>query len=209
MGFTEIARLFTRFDGSYAFARWARPIAPIVFGVEDQTLATIKGAIEAIVVLANHKLTDHDPELGANLLMFFIRDWDELTDIPDLDRLVPELGPLVARLKNADANQYRLFSFDEDDAIKAAFVFLRMDEALSDIPAKDLALAQAAQVILLWSDQAFADRGPLGMVGDTVILRPDIASVIHAAYDPVMPPVSRDLSHAIRLAARVAQSPKI
>jgi hypothetical protein len=208
MDHTDIARLFTRIDGSYAFARWARPIAPIVFGVEDQTLPTIKGAIEAIVVLANHKLTDHDPELGANLLMFFIRDWDELTDIPDLDRLVPDLGPLVARLKKVDANQYRLFSFDEDDAIKAAFVFLRMDEALSDIPAEDLALAQAPQVILLWSDQAFADRGPLGMVGDTVILHPDIASVIHAAYDPVLPPVSRDPSHAIRLEARVAQSQK-
>ncbi|MEK6215812.1 MAG: hypothetical protein N2B03_01200 [Boseongicola sp.] len=208
MDLTDIARLFTRPDGSYAFARWARPIAPIVFGVEDQTLPTIKGAVEAIVMLANHKMTDHDPELGANLLMFFIRDWDELTDIPDLDRLVPDLVSLVARLKNADAHQYRLFSFDGDDAIKAAFVFLRMDEALRNTPAEDLALAQAAQIILLWSDQAFADRGPLGLVGDTVILAPDIASVIHAAYDPVLPPVSTDPSHAIRLAARVAQSPK-
>ena len=33
-----VARLFTRADGSYLFARWGRPIAPVVFGVEEETV---------------------------------------------------------------------------------------------------------------------------------------------------------------------------
>ncbi|MEM7753899.1 MAG: hypothetical protein AAF230_10820 [Pseudomonadota bacterium] len=203
MSQADIERHFTRSDGSYLFARWGRPIAPVVFGVDDATLSIVKGAIEAVVALANHKMTEMDPELGTNLLIFFIREWDELPETPDLDRLLPDLPALVTRLKEADANQYRAFRFDPDGAIKAAFVFVRMDAALSAVPAEDLALAQAAQTILLWSDTAFMDRGPLAEVGGRVILNPDIAGVIRAAYDPVMPAVATDPSHALRLAARI------
>ncbi|MGR3514295.1 MAG: hypothetical protein ACU0GG_16155 [Paracoccaceae bacterium] len=198
-----VEQSFTRSDGSYLFARWGRPIAPVVFGVDEATLSIVKGAVEAVVALANHKMTDLDPELGANLLVFFIRDWSELPATPDLDRLLLDLPDLVARLAAAEANQYRAFRFDPDGAIKAAFVFVRMDAALSDVPAEDLALAQAAQTILLWSDTAFMDRGPLATVQGRVILRPDVAGVIRAAYDPVMPAVATDPSHALRLAARV------
>ena len=203
MDHTDIERQFTRSDGSYLFARWGRPIAPVVFGVEDATLSIVKGAIEAVVVLAGHQMMDRDPELGANLLVFFIRDWDELTATPDLDRLLPDLPELVARLKGADANQYRAFRFDPEGAIKAAFVFVRMDAALADIPAEDLALAQAAQTLLLWSDRAFMEHGPLATVEGRVILNPEIAGLIRAAYDPVMPAVATDPSHALRLAARL------
>ncbi len=35
----EIETLFTRGDGSFAFARWGRAICPVVFGVDDATLA--------------------------------------------------------------------------------------------------------------------------------------------------------------------------
>ncbi len=201
----DVEKMFTRSDGAYLFARWARPIAPIVFGVEDQTLSVIKGAVEAVVAMAGHKMTETDPELGANLLFFFFRDWDELLETPDLDRLVPDLAPLVGRLKEADANQYRLFRFEPDGAIKAAFVFVRMDGEMSKVPAEDLALAQVAQTIVLWSDMAFREKGPLGQVGEKVVLRPDIAAVIRAAYDPVMPAVADDASHAMRLAARAAR----
>ena len=48
----SVQDLFTRKDGSYLFARWGRPIVPVVFGVEDATLSVVKGAIEAVVVLA-------------------------------------------------------------------------------------------------------------------------------------------------------------
>lgn len=199
----QVEAAFTRSDGTYLFARWGRSIAPVVFGVDDATLGVVKGAIEAMVVLAGHEMTDLDPELGVNLLVFFIRDWDELTATPDLDRLLPELPELVARLKAAEANQYRVFRFDPEGAINAAFVFVRMDAALSDIPAEDLALAQAAQTILLWSDTAFMDRGPLATLDGRVILNPEVASLIRAAYDPVLPSVATDPSHALRLAARI------
>lgn len=204
MDHARIETCFTRSDGSYLFARWGRPIAPVVFGVDDRTLSVVKGAIEAVVVLAGHKMTDMDPELGANMLVFFFRDWNELAEVPDLDRLLPEMDDLLARLRAADANQYRAFRFDEAGAIKAAFVFVRMDASLSEVPAEDLALAQAAQTILLWSDTAFSDFGPLAEVGGKVMLNPEVADVIRAGYDPVMPAVATDPSHALRLAARIS-----
>ena len=202
----QVEALFTRADGSFAFARWGRPIAPVVFGVEDQTLSVIKGALEAIVTLAGHEIAETDPELGSNLMVFFMRDWAELPEVPGMDRLVPGLTPLVARLQEADANQYRVFRFDEAGAIKACFVFLRMDAHLSEVSAETLALGQVAQSILLWSDIAFRDQSPLAVAGKTTILRPDIARVIRAAYDPVLPAVSNDSTHALRVAARVGVS---
>jgi len=198
-----ITALFTRSSGDYAFARWGRAIVPIVFGTDDATLATVKGAIEAVTLLAGHHMAEHDPELGVNLMVFFFRDWDELLSVPDLDRMVEGLTPTVARLKAAEANQYRAFRFDEDGAIKAAFVFIRMDEQMAKLPAADIALLQAVQVILLWSDTAFKDRSPLVRAGDTAVLHPDIAALIAASYDRIMPATARDPSHALRLFARL------
>lgn len=199
----EIEALFTRADGQFAFARWGRPIAPVVFGVTDESLAVIKGALEAVMVLADHQMSETDPELGSNMMIFFFREWDELPQVPGLDRLVPDLEPLVVRLKETDANQYRIFRFDDVGAIQACFVFLRMDAHLSDVPAETLALSQIVQSVLLWSDMAFRDRSPLAVAGDKTILRPDVAALIRAAYDPVLPGFSQDNSHALRLAARI------
>ena len=205
MDATSIESLFTRSDGSYLCARWGRPVAPIVFGVEDATLSVVKGAFQAVCALAGHEMAEMDPELGVNAMVFFFRDWDELLAVPDLGRMIEGLEPLVARLKAAGANQYRVFRFDAQGAIRACFVFLRMDAQLQALPAETLALSQVAQSMLLWSDRAFADRSPLGQLEDgRVVLRPDIAGVIRAAYDPVMPAVARDPAHALRLAARIA-----
>jgi hypothetical protein len=198
-----IAALFTRADGSYFFSRWGRPIVPVVFGGDDKTLSIFKGAIEAIVTLAGHKMAETDVELGANLMVFLLRDWEELLAVPGLNAIVPELDRLCPRLKAQGANQYRLFRFDPQGAIRAAFVFLCMDDALSVMPAEDLALAQAAQVICLWSDQAFRGQSPLAKVDQLVILRPEIAGVIRASYDRVMPEHSADPSHALRVYARL------
>ena len=202
----EIEALFTRDSGEFLFARWGRPIVPIVFGVEDETLSTVKGAFEAVVTLANHKMAETDPELGANCMVFFFREWQELLDVPDLDRLIPDLAPLVDRLVAADANQYRIFRFEDDGAIRAAFVFLRMDKELSKVPAETLALSQVVQTILLWSDTAFRSASPLAIAGDATILRPDIAALIRATYDPVLPGAAQDPSHALRLFARLEPS---
>ena len=197
-----VAGLFTRCDGSYLFARWGRPIVPVVFGVDDATLGVVKAAMQAVVALAGHEMEEVDAELGANLMMFFCKDWDELRGVPNLERLVPGLDALCDRLIAAEANQYRIFRFDPAGAIKAAFVFLRMDAHLSALPAETLALGQAVQEIVLWSDLAFREASPLAMVGDVAVLRPDIAGVIRAGYDLVLPAVATDASHALRLAAR-------
>ncbi len=201
---TEIEALFTRGDGQFVFARWGRPIAPIVFGVQDATLSVVKGALEAVCAASGHKLAETDPELGSNFMVFFFRDWSELPAVPDLDRLIPDLGPLVERLQTADANQYRIFRFDDAGAIKACFVFLRMDDHLAAVSADVLALSQVVQSMVLWSDTAFRDKSPLAILENgTTILRPDISALLRAAYDPVMPAASQDTSHALRLAARV------
>jgi len=201
----QIAPLFTRADGAFLCARWGRPIVPVVFGVTDAVLPVAKGAIEAVAALAGHELAETDGELGANLMVFFLSDWDELPLVPNLEKMVPDLGPLCARLAAAGANQYRTFRFDERGAIKAAFVFLRMDAALAEMPAEDLMLVQAVKVMLSWGEGAFTETSVLGQVGGHVVLRPDLAALIRAAYHPMLPVVARDAAHALRLAARMPE----
>lgn len=198
----DVTALFTR-EGGYSFARWGRPIVPVVFGVEDETLQVVKGAIEAVVGLAGHQMDEQDMELGANLMVFFLRDWSDLEGVPNLDRLIDGLSPLVARLQAANANQYRMFRFDEQGAIRAAFVFVRMDAALADVPAEVLALDQAVRMILLWGENAFP-KGTLVEAEGKTVLDPVIAGVIRAAYSPVLPAVAQDPAHALRIFARLA-----
>ena len=57
--------------------------------------------------------------------------------------------------------------------------------------------------MLLWSDTAFRQRSPLAVAGGATILRPEIAALIRAAYDPVLPATTRERSHALRLFARL------
>jgi hypothetical protein len=201
----DVETLFTRQDGSYGFARWGRPISPVVFGVEDATLEIVKGALEAVVTLVGHQMAETDPEFGSNLMMFFFREWEELLDVPDLERMIPDLKTLVGRLQEADGTQYRAFRFDNDGGIQAAFVFLRMNDAMSQIPAEALALGEAVQTIVVWGSKAFSETSPLAVMPDSgaTVLRPEIAAVIAAAYDRMMPVASEDASHALRLFARL------
>src|SRR5210317_1388926 len=150
----RVEQCFTRSDGSYLFARWGRPIAPIAFGIQDDTLSILKGAIEAICTMVGHQVAETDPELGSNLMFFFFREWADM----------------------------------------------------AAVPADTLCLSQVVQSFLLWSDRAFTDRAALAKTPQGhVILRPDIAEIIRAAYDPVLPSMARDPSHALRLFARVGQ----
>ncbi|MEC7763933.1 MAG: hypothetical protein VX874_18665 [Pseudomonadota bacterium] len=200
----EIENLFTR-QGAYRFARWGRPIAPVVFGVEDATLSVVKGALEAVTTFAGHAMAETDPELGANLMIFFFRDWMELAEVPNLDRMIPDIGKIAARLAKAEAVQYRTFRFDEAGGIKAAFAFIRMGGGMEKLPAETVAMMQAAQIMLTWGDGAFAEVSPLAKHPDNgmVMLRPEIAGLIRAAYDPVMPVAANDAAHALRLSARM------
>ena len=139
---SEIERMFTRTDGNYVFARWGRPVCPVVFGVKDETLVIMKSAIEAVCIAAGHHTDELDLELGSNLMMFFFSDWEELRAVPDLDQMIPQLDNVVDRLVAAQANQYRAFRFDDQGAIQACFVFLRVDEALQQLGADSLALSR-------------------------------------------------------------------
>ncbi len=76
---------------------------------------------------------------------------------------------------------------------------------MSALPAETLALGQVVQ-----ADPAVVETAPLqsarrwrASTGGATILRPEIADLIRAAYDPVMPDVADDASHALRLAARL------
>ncbi|MBW7056889.1 hypothetical protein KY389_09300 [Paracoccus bogoriensis] len=189
----EIERLFTGQDGQFSCARWGRPVAPVIFGLADQSLDIFRGAIRAGFAHARHPLAETDPEMGANLMLFFLRDWQELEDVPDLDALTGQAG-LPARLAAASggrgADHYRIFRFDADGGIRACLGFLRMSGALAEAHP-----AQLAEAVMMRSALNFARD-----VQPSVSL----AALIRAAYDPVLPVASRDPSHALRLAARMA-----
>ena len=206
MNAEEVEAYFTRSEGGYKFARWARPMAPIVFGVDDATLPVVKGAVQAVAALAGIEVSETDPELGSNLMFFFFSDWEELLEVPNLDKLVPNLSSMVAQLAAAEANQYRLFRFEKSGGIKACFVFLLMDAVLSELPAETLCLTQVVQSILLWSDHAFLSQSPLAILPDgRAVLRPEIGNLIRASYDPTLPELAEDKSHALRVFARLSQ----
>ncbi|MGH1367190.1 MAG: hypothetical protein ACRBCL_01135 [Maritimibacter sp.] len=202
----QIGELFTQ-AGDYRFARWGRAIVPVVFGVEDAALSVIKGAIEAVAASVAHPVGETDPELGANVMIFFFERWDELLELPKLGEMIPDLASRVARLKTAQATQYRAFRFDNDGAIQASFVFVRMAGGMEELPAETIALTQAVQIMLTWGEGAFAQQSPLGIdpASGAAVVRPDIADLLRAAYDPVLPPAADDPSHALRLFARLAQ----
>lgn len=186
-GADEIAALFTRDDGFF-LARWGRPVAPVIFGLADESLSIFRGAIGAVYAHAGHPLAETDPDMGANLMMFFLRDWGELAGIPDLDRLTGQ-ADLPARLAAASADQYRLFRFDPEGAIRACLCFVNMGGKLADTHPALLA-------------ETLAVRSTLTFARD-VVPSAEIAALIRAAYDPILPDTASDPSHALRLAARL------
>ena len=196
----EIAGLFTT-DGRYRFARWGRAVAPVVFGVEDDTLALIRGAIEQVLAVAGLPMAARDPELGANAMLFFFREWEELLAVPDLEAL-------VARLGAREAARYRLFRFDEAGAIRACFSFVRMGGALAEAPADVLAMQEALGLVLTWAPGAL-ERAPAAMAplqrdeDGRLGLSAPAARLLAAAHDPALPAVADDPSHALRLWARM------
>lgn len=184
----QIAPLFTRADGRYLCARWGRPVAPVIFGLADESLDIFRAAIRAAYAHAGHPLTETDPEMGANLMIFFCRDWHEMEDIPDLDLLTGD-PDLPARLADQGADQFRIYRFDGDGGIRACLEFVRMSGALADAHPAQLAEALAMRSLLTFAQD--------------FVPSPGMAALIRAAYDPVMPVAGTDPSHALRLAARM------
>jgi hypothetical protein len=59
-------------------------------------------------------------------------------------------------------------------------------------------------MFLLWSDDAFKEKSPTLITSNgVIILRPLIADIVRAVYEPTMPVVSTDKSHALRAQARI------
>lgn len=187
----EIAALFTTEDGGFLCARWGRPIAPVIFGLADETLDIFRAAIRAVAADAGIGVVEIDPDMGSNMMTFFVRDWQELRGVPDLDRLT-DRPDLPDRLADASADQYRLFRFDADGGIRACLTFLRLSGALADAHPAQLAETLAVRAMLTFARD--------------VTPTPQLAALIRAAYDPVLPIAATDPSHALRLAARMTAS---
>lgn len=195
---------FTRSMGGFRFARWGRDLAPVIVGTDDQGCRIFEDGIRAVAAVARLPVGELDPELGANLLVFLVNDWEELHQAPNLVRLIPNLGDLVAELAGQGANQYRVFNFDENGAIRLCIVLIRYDEEMQRVSAQTLAVSQAYQSMLLWSDRAFADETPIALTEDGLcVIKPRHAALLAAAYDPVLPPASTEPALAHRLAARI------
>lgn len=201
----RVERLFTRSDGRFRFARWGRSPAPVVYGTNDEGVRIVEETLASVAGLAGLELTELDPELGANFMVFFCRDWGELPEVPNLARLIPGLDGLMGELSQAGANQYRLFGFDGAGAIRICITLIRYDAELRRVSAQTLAVSQCLQGLLLWSDLAFAAESPIAVIADTgrCIVKPWFQALIRAAYEPAIPAVSQDASLALRLAARV------
>lgn len=203
----RVENLFTQSNGKFHFARWTRPLAPVVFGTDDTTLDTIKDAIRMVASLGDLSLQDVDFEVGANFIILFCNDWQELTEVPNLGGLLPDLSGLISRLQQADANRYCNLSLGEDGGIKTCVTLLRYDTALQEMSAQSLAAHIALRAMLLWSDTAFRDETVLGVFPDNglSIVAPEFAALMRAAYDPVLPAHSQDPVFALRLSARATQ----
>lgn len=199
-----IEQLFARKDGSYGFARWGRQIAPVVFGVDDDTLGYLKEAIAQTVAVTGGTLTEVDPELGANFMWFFCTEWDEVAAVPDLEKLVPDLQGLVQSLNQKNVNEHRMFIFGKDGSIKMCLLFLRMKGAIADMTVQALGTGETLQSLLTWGEEAFSNQSPIAVLKENgiCIVKPKFASLVRSAYDPVMPPVATDISHALRLHPR-------
>jgi hypothetical protein len=200
----KIETLFTHPDGVFRFARWNRPIVPIVFGVDDATLEHLKTAIVTTVGITGTNIAETDPELGANFMWFFCQNWDEILAVPDLEGLIPDLKNIIARLQTTTTKTYRVFVFDKDGSIKMCLQLIKVADETADMSIQTLATGETYQCLALFSPHAFLTESPIGIIQENglCIPKPSYAALIRAAYDPVLPVAAKEATHAMRLAAR-------
>lgn len=200
----KIESLFTHPDGVFRFARWNRPIVPIVFGVDDETLTHLKSAIVTTVGITGHKIEETDPELGANFMWFFCQDWDEILSVPDLEKMIPDLKNIIARLQTSTTTTYRIFTFDPDGGIKMCVQLIKVAGATAEMSIQALATGETYQCLAMFSPQAFVEDSPIAVIQENgmCIPKPNYAALIRAAYDPVLPAAAKEPTHAMRLSAR-------
>ena len=201
---TNPAILFTAPNQTYHFARWGRPLAPVVFGVGDESLPQLKDAIAMTGGISGGTLAEPDPELGANFMWFFCREWDEMTGIPNLDHIIPNFEQTIEALKAQEASRYRTFAFDKEGAIQLCVVLIRVDAATERLSLQTLGTSETFQSLLTFGENAFDAQSPIAMIkaNNLCIVKPEYAAVVRAAYDPALPVATEDPSHALRVSAR-------
>ena len=204
MFYSKIVNLFSHENG-FHFARWSKAISPIVFGVDDDTLKSIRATFSDVLSLTSVSLSDLDPEFGANFIIFFCSEWSELESVPNLYKMIPNLRKLVIKLEKGNANQYRSFSFTSSGSIKLCILIIRYDHFQASVSVQTLSMSQILKSLLLWSPQAFAYESPIIKASDSCPseFKPFYAALLKASYDPILPDSSVDEAHALRLNARV------
>ena len=208
----RLTALFTRSQASvdslggaaFRFARWSRPVATAFFGFEQESVAVMQSGFREAADLAGVSLATEDDAFGANILVYAVEDWRALRDAPQLGDLIPDLDGLIRLLSVADANQYRIFTFTPEDGLQFCVALLRYDAALSKLSAPSLALGQAVQTLLLWSDEAFASESPVTVRrGGKALVKSRFARLLKAAYAPETPAYSEDPAFAAQLAEQL------
>lgn len=197
-----ITEAFTHDEG-FHFARWSCPLVPMVYGVDDASMALMKGGVELMCDLTGQPMEAGDPETGYNHVTLFLKDWSEMADLPAGGGL--DFSEIAAALTEADAAQHRVFRFDDDGGIVQCFQAVRLTGEMTEIPGDLLALGQALVSHLHWGPQALAGglTEPPAEGETGAQLRTDLLRLLRAAYDPVLPVASRDPALAYRIAARL------
>jgi len=200
----EIEALFTGDNNTFHFARWNRPIVPIVFGVDDETLTHLKSSIVTTVGITGNKIEETDPELGANFMWFFCQEWSEVLSVPDLQELIPNIKDIVEKLQFSSTKSYRIFSFDPEGGIKMCVQLIKVSDETAEMSIQALATGETFQCLALFSANAFINESPIAQISQNnlCIPKPKYAALVRAAYDPILPVASQDKTHALRLLAR-------
>lgn len=195
-----ITAAFTRPEG-FRFARWAQPIAPMIYGLDPASTNLMKAGLHLICDLTNHPYEDTDPVAGYNHVTLHCADWAELRDVPPLGPGIDN-AKLAEELTERDLPRHLVFWFDDQGAIIRALHLVRVDHALAELPADLLAIIHAMMAHLHWGPSAFesgtTQDGPHGAQ-----IRADLLDLLRAAYDRSIPAASSDPSLALRLAARL------
>lgn len=200
----EITALYTQRDGGFYFRRWGRAMAPVVFGVDDASLDALKATIEQAAGVTGQSLVETDPELGSNFMWIFCQDWDELTALPNFDKLIPDLPEKVEALKKNDAHSYRYFTFDDTGAINFCCVLVRVSGSFAAQPIQVIGMSETLMALSMFGPNAFTNRSPIAVIQENnlCVIKPEFACVIRASYDPTIPTASDDPAVVLRIKAR-------
>lgn len=206
----RIQRLFG--GANFKFARWGCAISPVVVGLDDKGTQLFEEAISAIAEVADLKVEELDPEMGANMMIYIMGDWSHADKTPNLPNFLPDLPALVERLNKANANRYRVFAFDDQGAVRASITLLRYDEQMQEAPVDYIALTEAVLATLVFDERGVSEDRPIVMAKfededvARAVLSPWHARLLKAAYDPTIPAASGETALAMRLAARVGSA---